>query len=313
MLFKLTTAILAVAALACFVPAMAQDAPATGTAPVPPATPPRPPAEVVIMAGGRQAIAFTLPPVSEPPPGFEKLTLPDGRIAFAPITLPPSILPFWAQSLVSLRNEPVTLTTGIVAKGTTIASIPFRYNKTFRLKSDRITSGWGGKRVEAVAGSPGFYGGAFQSLGQPFRMMCVFNQAASEPYKVPPCFLRWTVPDVILRARSVATFSNLPTYYQANAKYNTELVGPSEPFEVEDGDFTIDHDFRLIMTVKKWKDGEPMVAWLSEGVTVQTDTIPPGKDGTFSFPVNGGTLTLAPDPKSKSNTVVTFTPGTPNN
>ena len=242
------------------------------------------------------------------PDGFEQITLPDGRIAFALIPVVPSILPFWAQSIASLNDQPVSLATGVVAGGTVIASIPFKYKKTFRLKSDRIENGWGAKRLVASAGSPGFYGAAFNSLGQPNRMLCVFPANAATPYKIPECFLRWSVPVSGATARSVQVFSNLPTFYQARTQNGSELVAPGLPLDLEDADVAIAHDFRLLLSVRKWKDGKPMVRWMSDDVVVQDETLEPGPDGQYSFPVNGGTVTLAPGTDKKSDTVVTFVP-----
>lgn len=309
MIFKFACAVMTAAALTMSAPAMAQDTPAAPPAAT--AAVPRLPVQIVVLPDGRVAIAFDTPPTSEPGPGTEKLILPDGRTAFAPVKTTPSILPFWAQSIAALRDEPVTLTTGTVEGGATIAAVPFKYNKTFRLKSERTYKLWGKTYIEAQAGSPGFYGGAFDSPTQPYRMLCIFPLNAKDPYKSPECFLRSGLPALQGATRSVTTFSNLPTFYQAVSQYGNEQINRAEPLDIEDGDIAIDHDFRLLLTVKKWKDGKPMVEWRSDGVVVKAETLDPAPDGRFSFPVNDGTLVLTPDPKTKSNTVVTFTPGPP--
>lgn len=257
--------------------------------------------EFLRLPDGRQAVAFSgegeLPPLIE---GFEKITLPDGRIAYVSGLPADGAIPYWATPMIrSIPDKPATWKTGDVTHKDIILTIPYTYKKTFRVKSDFSIKPLFSKemKVFAKAGTLGFYSGTY-----PIRngymatgtadMLCIFNEQ-KVPFRYANCYLR---PRAAVEGEpwlNANTSGIVPTSYSVQTIYGNPQYTRFGPMDIEDGDFPIDKDFVLQLKVGKWRKNGTWLNWLSwNGDWVRGDFMTQDKDGKVTLPVQGGKLII---------------------
>ncbi len=203
-------------------------------------------------------------------------------------------LTYW-PSYIEAAGPAATLITGKVAAGAAIITIPYRYKHPLRLKTPVRTF------LKSIdAGAPGFDAGDFSGAIGVEPVMCFFRPNSPNGYALPEC-LRY-VGMMGVGWATAQVDSNLPAMFQAGDPAGTPDV---------DRDVAIEHDFKLILSVKAWKKKVVRLTWTSDGRTVGGYSLPVNADGTATLKLMTGVLTLAPDPASKDGTIVDFASDAP--
>ncbi len=270
--------------------------------------------EILTLPDGRKAVAFsgegTLPPIL---PGFEKTTLPDGRTAYVLGQAAQPPLPNWAVEAVRLDDtRKVTYKTGAVTDKDAILTIPYVYRKLFRTTKDVMYKPIFSKteKLDVPAGTLGFHAGHFR-LGdygvESAEMMCLLSGYDTGAPRAS-CYL---VKDAGGPWLGVTTNGLVPSYYSVLTSYGNPMYANWGPPEIEEGDFTLPHDFNLTLRVTKWTDKGAQIAWSTDdGVVVKGDIVPPGTDREISFPIKDGKLVVSRG-GDKHSTMVEFVPMPP--
>ncbi|WP_443749892.1 hypothetical protein [Asticcacaulis solisilvae] len=223
-----------------------------------------------------------------------------------------SRIPLELSPIIHQRAEPVTHAEGHVEDGRPILTVPFAYNRMFRLKTDRtFTSIFLVKMTEAPKGTLGFYAGQFNAPDGAGRgeLMCMFPKFSRLYLNYPDCFLR-NDADPDGKIAQVKVESNVPAHYYVVTYNGTPMFAYSNPpLDAEDGVFVPDHDFRLNLTVSSWHKGVAHVEWKSDdGVALKQD-MATGADGAVDIPLDNGILHLRPNDDEGSD--VSFTASAP--
>ncbi len=271
---------------------------------------------VVQMVATANGAVLVLPDGAVPLPGnlFDTVKLPDGRTGYAlkskdPINLSyaadpaPSLIPAAYNETIEATGDPVTKL-GIVMKGQTMVSIPYRYKRPLRMREDLSISGLFGTRVLATKGEVGFDAGEFTGGGMTHHLLCFFNPTHSEPYAVPDCFVKYPAPDGSFGLAQVNVVSNLPVNYEMSRFQATGAKAPA----VDSEGVTIDHDFHLELVPGWWRDHKLELSWRSDGQYIAKEEVPADDNGVVKVRLKNGYLLLRNDPREHVKTLVEFAP-----
>ncbi len=244
---------------------------------------------------------------------FDAITLPDGRVAytartqdrviiFATIKASDNPIPAPFAATIEMIGDVPQTKLGVLHKGDTVLSIPYRYKHPLRMSDDLAINSLFGTMVLATRDEVGFDAGEFSSGTVPHRLLCFFNPKRSNPYMVPDCFVKFPAPDGSFGLNQVIVTNNLPTQF-VMSKF--EVTGAKAP-PVESEAVTIDHDFHLDLVVGWWSDEGVELTWRTEGVCLQTQKVKLQADGTVRLRIKGGWIVLRGDPRERVKTLAEF-------
>ena len=271
---------------------------------------------LVQMVATANGAVLVLPDGADPLPGdlFDAVKLADGRTGYAlkskdPINLSyavdpaPSLIPTAYKDTIEATGEPVTKL-GIVMKGETLVSIPYRYKRPLRMREDLSISGLFGTRVLATKGEVGFDAGEFSGGGTSHHLLCFFNPTHAQPYAVPDCFVKYPAPDGSFGLAQVDVVSNLPLDYKMSRFQANGAQAPA----VDSEGVTIDHDFHLELVPGWWRDHKLELSWRSDGQYIAREEVPADDNGVVKVRLKNGYLLLRNDPREHVKTLVEFAP-----
>lgn len=221
-------------------------------------------------------------------------------------------MPWGFPQYLEAAPEPITLTTGSVARDEVVLSIPFKHKipittkTSFSVKKRTVPVGAIGFKIDDF-----YYDNKvilITNVGliplrvkkKPYNVYCFFQADGKFDYADPVCALN-------IRRGSGGSWAGLESSsniiveipYTGSGNKGTPDASP-----LNEG---IPHDFRLELKVDSWDEKGARLQWLSDGKAVDSEVLKPAADGAITFDLPSGVIRLKADGLDKSRTVVMFT------
>lgn len=213
----------------------------------------------------------------------------------------PTANPLWPISprpYIDVHTDATTYAAGPTANGSAMITLPFTYKRVLHAKAASGHSLGGGY---IPADSYGFDAGEFGGPRYASDLRCFFSLLDRNPYAKPHCYGHSEEnsgrPN---RIAFTGIHSNLPDYIEMQSATNGPVV--------EAGDFKIDHNFAVVISVTKWSGDRAHIIYTSDGVKLTEMDARVQDDGAVAFPINGGVVKFRPVAADPGKTDVTFTP-----